>query len=61
MRKLKTLLDLSNLEARNFLLKGESYCNFDLPKYFDFDQILKDTDKFLDGKVLRDFFSAQTK
>jgi hypothetical protein len=57
MKKLKTLLDLTHLEARQFLLKGESYCNFDLPQHFNFNQLIADTDKFLAGKNLKDFFS----
>lgn len=59
MKKLKTLLDLNHLEAKKFLLKGESYCNFDLPQYFDFNQLISDTNNFLDGKNLKDFFGQR--
>lgn len=38
--KSKRILDLNHLEARQFLKKKESYANFDLPKYFDFTELL---------------------
>ena len=37
---MKTLLELSNLEARQYFLKQESYCSVDLPKYFNFQPLL---------------------
>lgn len=37
---MKTILDLSHTEARRFFLKQESYCNIDLPKYFNFQPLL---------------------
>ncbi len=36
----RTILDLKAHEAREFLLRSESYCTFDLPQYFDFQLIL---------------------
>ena len=53
----RSIIELSNSEARAFLLKGESYCTFSLPKYFQFNNLLKDIDKILDGKQLSDFRS----
>ena len=38
---MKRILELSNTEAMDFLLKPESYANFDLPSYFDFGPILQ--------------------
>ena len=52
------LIELSDDEARKFLLKGTSYSNFDLPTYFNFDPILSKLDDFLDGRNLRDFFGS---
>ena len=52
----KTVLDLSNLQARKFFLEHENYCNFDLPPYIKFDEILKKIDKLLRGKNLSDFY-----
>ena len=37
---MKIILELTNIEARHFLLKPESYANFDLPSYFDFGPVL---------------------
>ena len=35
-----SLLQMENCRARTFLLKGSSYCRFDLPIYFTFDELL---------------------
>src|ERR1035437_2515953 len=51
----KNILQLTNLEARKFFLKSKSYCNFDLPDYFTFNQVLSDLDSALSGKNLSDF------
>ena len=32
---------MDNKQARKFLLKGTNYCSIDLPKYFDFDSLMK--------------------
>ena len=37
---MKTLLELSNTEARQYFLKQESYCSIELPKYFNFQPLL---------------------
>jgi hypothetical protein len=37
---MKTIIDLSHTEAKQYFLKQESYCNIDLPKYFDFQPLL---------------------
>ncbi|MCC7037233.1 MAG: RNA-directed DNA polymerase [Alphaproteobacteria bacterium] len=50
--KIKTILDLSCAEARQFFVKGKSYCNFDLPDYFQFDHILSDLNKILAQNTL---------
>lgn len=36
-----TILDLDSLDARDFFLKNDSYCNFELPLYFDFAPLLE--------------------
>lgn len=45
-----SILELSHDEAKAFFLKAESYCNFDLPPYFVFDQLLSGIDNFLNKK-----------
>lgn len=37
---MKTIIELSHTEAKQYFLKQESYCNIDLPKYFDFQPLL---------------------
>ena len=43
-------------EAKEFFLKGESYCNFDLPDYFSFNKILKSIDALINKKSISSFF-----
>lgn len=37
---MKTILDLSASQARVYFLESRNYCNFDLPKYFNFKDLL---------------------
>jgi len=37
---MKTILDLSHIEAKEYFLKQENYCNIDLPRYFEFQPLL---------------------
>lgn len=46
----KTILDLSAREAREFLMLQDSYCSFDLPHYFDFNQVLGVSRKLVEQK-----------
>ena len=55
-----SLLSLSHGAAREFFLKGESYCSFDLPPYFEFATILGKVSKLLAGKDLKSFYNAKT-
>lgn len=47
--KNKPLEKLSKNEAKRFFLESESYCNIDLPEYFDFKNFLKEISKFKTG------------
>ena len=49
---MKNILELTNIELKEFLLKEESYINFDLPLYYSFQPILDKVDKKLNGKKL---------
>ena len=53
--KSRSILKLSSAEARDYFLKPESYCNFDLPCYFDFAPLLSQVAKTLGTKNLSDF------
>lgn len=37
---MKTILELTHTEAEKYFLRQESFCNIDLPKYFDFQPLL---------------------
>lgn len=55
---MKRILDMSNTEAKEFLLKSESYFSLDLPPYFNFTNLLQSIQKTLSGNDLRDFYST---
>lgn len=55
----KSILQLSSVEARAFLLKPESYCNLDLPSYLQFGPLIDKVDSALNGKSLSDFKTKQ--
>ena len=50
--KYKSILELNHLEAREFFLKAESYCNVDFPKYINFSRLISKVHRVLDGKDL---------
>ena len=52
---MKSIIELSAVKAKEYLLKQESYINFDLPVYFSFQDLLNLLDKKLSGKKLSDF------
>ena len=41
MKNFKNVLSLDSKEAMDFFMCSDSYCNFELPKYYCFDDILK--------------------
>ncbi|MCH7225104.1 RNA-directed DNA polymerase [Haloferula sp. A504] len=53
----RSVLKMTAAEARSFFLKGESYCNLDLPPYFDFEPILRNVDAILSGRLLSSMWS----
>jgi RNA-directed DNA polymerase len=55
------IIDLTNKQAKAFLLKEKSYAYFDLPPYFRFSVILNKVSKKLSGKKLSDFFNSRKK
>lgn len=48
----KSILSLSHMEAREFLLKAETYSSVDLPPYFVFGDLIAQVHAKLDGKTL---------
>ena len=57
--KRRSIIDLSCVEARAFFLKHESYCNTELPPYFQFDELLQGVDNVLAGKPLSQFWKGR--
>jgi RNA-directed DNA polymerase len=53
---MKRILDFSYNDARRFFLKEESYCNFDLPKYFVFHNLLEQISQEIQEKPLSDYY-----
>lgn len=54
----RSVLDLTHEEAREFFLKQESYCNFELPSYFQFSKMLLSISKVLKGKDFKSLLAA---
>lgn len=52
---MKTVLNLSPSDAREYFLKQTSYINFDLPEYFQFGKLLLKIDKKISWKSLSNF------
>jgi RNA-directed DNA polymerase len=52
---MKNILELNENEVKDFLLKQESYFNFDLPIYFSFQELINKIDLELSGKQLTDY------
>ena len=57
----RSIIDLSCVEVRAFLLKHESYCNTELPKYFQFGELLDSVDCVLGKKTLCCFWNGRGK
>ncbi len=55
---MKTVLDLTDAEAKAFFLKKERYCSFELPEYFSFQKLLDILSKELSGKYLHESTTA---
>lgn len=52
---MKSVLDFSGKEARNFFLQSESYCNLELPEYIDIGKMVRDLfHNVLHGKISLD-------
>ena len=49
----KTVLELSNDEARAYFMRASRFCTIDLPKYFDFQPLLDALSKDIDKKPLQ--------
>ncbi len=52
---MKSILDLTSTEAKEFFLKDESYFKFDLPQYFKFAPLLAKVSEIIGSKELKNF------
>ncbi len=46
-------------KAKKYFLKKESYCSFDLPQYFSFQDVLDKVDEKIGDSRIEDFFSKK--
>jgi len=58
---MKKILEFTHQEAREFLLKPESYVSFDLPPYFKFSGLLDKLSEKIGSKRLEEFYRVITK
>lgn len=61
MNNEKTLLDLTNIEAKKYLLQQEQYCTIELPYYFEFDTLLQFISNELGTNDISSYFQANKK
>jgi hypothetical protein len=52
------VINLDSEEAREYFLKGESYCNFSIPPYFDFNPLINNVYDVLDGAKFESFYRS---
>ena len=57
----RSVLGMSQDEARIFFLKGKSFCRIELPPYFKFTRLLNDVSRVLEGSRLSDFSRSPRK
>ena len=58
----KYILDMTEIEARTFFLKSESYCNIPLPDYINLDAIIRNAESIIGKSQLSDIqYSAKQK
>ena len=53
---MKKILDMSNDDAKRFLLKNKSYFSLEIPPYFDFSKLLENIDNKITGKDFKSFY-----
>jgi len=60
MMAAEKILELRPNQAKDFLLKPESYCSVDLPNYFVFEDLLRKVAKYLNGRNIADLYNSET-
>lgn len=57
---MKRITELNHIEARQYLLKDQSYFNFDLPQYFVFKNVIQQVSAQLNRHNLSNFYNSYT-
>jgi RNA-directed DNA polymerase len=57
---MKNILEFTHSEAKEYFLKEESYFNFDLPKYFEFQSLIDKISARIGDSNLSDFYNSYT-
>lgn len=58
---MKSIHHLDHNKARDFFARAENYCNVDLPKYVNFQSLLDEVNKKLQGNTLNSWFNSTQK
>lgn len=54
-----SILELNYIDAKNYFLQSNVYCSINLPNYFNFDDVLKQSSLKLQGKNFNDFVDKE--
>lgn len=57
---MKRIISLNHDEAREYLLREDSYYDFDLPSYFVFQELLNTISNKIEDRNLSDFYNSET-
>lgn len=57
LKENKSILSCNHEEARKFFLKSKNYCNFELPEYFQFDNLLNKLSVYFSQKEINSLIS----
>ncbi len=55
---MKSVLKMKRKEVHSFFLNSDNYANFEIPEYFNFQDVLNKVDKFISGKEIKNFCST---
>lgn len=53
---MKSILQLSHLEAKKYFLKSGNYCKLEVPKYIQFEKIISKVDQIIGQQPLENFY-----
>jgi hypothetical protein len=56
----ESVLDQDHEEAKEFFFRDEAYCNFDVPKYFTFTNLLSQISSIIENGNFKDYWDDET-